>query len=195
MRDHGFKQKFVGLTFLFYNLANRIFWKYNEINVNWHERSEMIQGHIPPNHSVLEFGAGKGRLKDISQNSNYLATDLILRPGIDLIIDLNKPFQLEHKYDTSVLAGVLEYLDSPFNSLKRVAEHTSYNIILTYCFPSDGFKKYNRRKLMWVNDLTESNLISIFKELGFKILSSELIEKKRDYRQHIWVLVRKDPLK
>ena len=195
MIDHGFKQNFVGFTFAFYRLANRIFWKHKEIPEIWHERSRKIQVHIPSNHSVLEFGAGKGLLKAISENSIYLATDLILRPGIDLIIDLNKPFHLEHKYDTSVLLGVLEYLDSPFNSLERVSKYTSHNIILTYCFPCDGFKKYTRRRLMWVNDLTESNLISIFKDLGFKILSSELIEKTSNYRQYIWVLVRKDPLK
>ena len=182
MIDHGFKQNFVGFTFAFYRLANRIFWKHKEIPEIWHERSKKIQAHIPSNHSVLEFGAGKGLLKAISENSIYLATDLILRPGIDLIIDLNKPFHFEHKYDTSVLLGVLEYLDSPFNSLERVSKYTSHN-------------KYTRRRLMWVNDLTESNLILFFKDLGFKILSSELIEKKSNYRQYIWVLVRKDPLK
>ncbi len=90
-------------------------WRHtSSLHPSWDERTILISKLIPPNSSILEFGAGKMTLKKhVEDNCSYTPSDFVDRGGNQLIYDLNAPklSSFSDKYDVSVFSGMecLEY--------------------------------------------------------------------------------------
>lgn len=135
----------------------------------WNDRTKLIANLIPHNTSVFEFGAGAGVLQQyLPPGTNYQKSDLVDRDGKTVVIDLNaEKIEPIVGYETAVFSGVLEYI----HDLPRLAEFlTQHFNALVFSYASLDKNTNERRSHGWVNDLTSSELISIFKKAGFNLI-------------------------
>ncbi len=165
---------------------NRIFkksdfnrWKNNEaLNVSWDERTEIMSKLIEPNSTVLEFGAGRMKLKSLlPKNCIYTPSDFVKRRDGIIRCDLNKKnFPFYKQYDIVFLSGVLEYVYNISSLIHKLEKIT--NIIICSYATQELNDKY-RAKNGWVNDYKEKTLCDIFLVSGFKV------EKKSYWKKQV----------
>ena len=82
------------------------------LDEEWDARTIMMARLIPPNSSVLEFGAARLVLREyLPTNCSYQPSDIVDRGDNTIVCDLNDEFpDLSHHYTHVVFSGVLEYI-------------------------------------------------------------------------------------
>ena len=167
-----------GLTKKYLNPNYTDFRRWSNINNflnEWVPRNIVIASMIAPHSKILEFGAGTMTLpKYLPEDSTYIPSDIIERiPGM-LVCDLNAvEIPSLPIVDVAVFSGVLEYI----NDIPRIISHLSN--ICTYILTSYTpiTKKtplyiLRRRASGWVNDYTEEEFLTIFRNSGFVFMKS-----------------------
>lgn len=142
---------------------------------DWVERTALIAGMIQPNSSILEFGAGKERLREfLPQGCRYQPADIIARSINTIVADLNVTTpKLTEKYDYIVFSGVLEYIHDVQKLLHYVRDNCT-TCILSYA-PTDCLEcMTTRMRSGWVNHLSKNSFESILHNAGFEILEKRV---------------------
>lgn len=154
-----------------------------QINPQWLNRSIVATELIRPGTSVIEFGAGTGRLGELlPPGCVYQPTDLVRRTPAFLEIDLNTDAPLPTGYDVAVLLGVIEYLHDPESALRRLRD-VAGRLVLSYCPPSPGVNRLTRRSRGWVNDMSYEYLTTALSDAGFQLESQRELEPANRPRQ------------
>lgn len=143
--------------------------KTGELNEDWNERSIILAEMVNSGAKVIEFGAGKMRLKDyLPPNCEYTPSDIHIRDSRVIYCDLNEDKMIDLKnFDTAIFSGVLEYVYDLDGLFDKLAPSVKF-INLTYaCSDISGA---NRLKQGWLSDYTNSDLRDIFKRKGFLVV-------------------------
>lgn len=144
----------------------------NESNLfeSWDTRTKLLASFIPPQSTVLEFGAGRMVLpRYLPEGCRYTPSDIVDRGQNTIVCDLNAaqlpafPF-----HDAVVFSGVLEYV----HDLQRLIAHLAascHMIVASYAVTDlpDQSSTVSRRRHGWVNDWSSEALQALFLQNGF----------------------------
>ncbi len=150
------------------------------LNDSWDDRTRLIAKLIKNGDSVIDFGAGKMRLRNfIPADCRYTPVDIVAREEGMIEADLNKlPLPLLGTFDVSVFSGVLEYLhDAP--SLIRAIQDVAPRIIVSYMILENLPKIIRRRSLGFSNDFSEDQFRGLFEKCGFEQVGRSV------WKQHV----------
>ena len=141
------------------------------LSPKWESRTLQMANLIPPNASVIEFGAGRMVLKShLPSGCTYTPSDIVDRGEGTLICDLNGvELPIFSPHEIAVFSGVLEYV----NDVPRLVAHLSENvdtIIASYATLDNNQR--NRRANGWVNDYSSEQFVAIFRQCGYNLVSS-----------------------
>jgi hypothetical protein len=90
-------------------------------NPHWSRRNKLIAEELlEPNKTVLDLACGAKDLLKYYTPRDYLGVDIV--ETADLIIDLDKDFQLPSGWDYVVNSGILEYVDDVDCYLKKIQD-------------------------------------------------------------------------
>ena len=167
----------------------------------WEHRSRLIAGLIDTGSKVLEFGAGRGVLRNyLCQSCKYTASDVVYRNEDSLVIDLNSfplPNIEMYHFDTAVFAGVIEYLVNFPGVISWLGDSTKSCIISHNCISNDyGIIKkrieiIRRHSYGWNSSFTEIELISLLNKHGFQ-LKEKIKWETSDGNEDIFLLQKSD---
>jgi hypothetical protein len=156
---------------------------------SWEPRTKIAAALVPNNSRVIEFGAGNRVLERyLDPSCTYVPSDLVDRGPGTIICDLNQrplPDLGKDVYDVAVLLGVVEYLRDVPTVLDWLAELVPVCVL--------GFKpaKFNgnspralletvlRRRAGWINNYSEQDVRSFYRERGFELQRDENWENQR----------------
>ena len=157
----------------------------------WSEREKTVQKLVPEGHSVIEFGAGKAILREYFLNRNfYVATDIVIRPQIDAVIDLDNPPLDLVDFDYGIALGVLEYLSDLDKALTFIGNKCQ-NLIFSYCENKPGIRNQIRRRLNgWRNHRSMQDLVHTLSDNHYDLVHIELLEKTRHFNQFLFMVTR-----
>ena len=135
---------------------------------DWDGRARLIAALVPPNSSVIEFGAGTLALKDfLPRGCQYTPSDLVDRGQGTLVYNLNgRRLAPIPRHDVAVFGGVLEYV----HDIPRLISELSHSvecIIASYAVTDSN--PDDRRGRGWVNDLSSTTLLNLFAAHGFQM--------------------------
>jgi hypothetical protein len=142
------------------------------IHPAWEGRTEQMATLIPPNSSVLEFGAGRMVLKKwLPAGCTYTPSDLVDRGEGTVVCDLNSSNLPKFPtHDMAVVSGVLEYV----NDIPQLAIQLSKSVCsILASYATLERNGSDRRAMGWVNDFSENEFIDFFKTAGFDCTHKE----------------------
>lgn len=151
----------------------------------WDERTDLMAGMIAPGASVLEFGAGKERLREVlPAGCDYQPCDIVARSEHTLVCDLNQSFPpLDRIWDVIVLSGVIEYIHDVPRLLTSVRANCR-GCVLSYA-TTDGLACMTTRlQSGWVNHLSRSAVERMLVQSGFTIDAQRSWKGQDLYRLH-----------
>jgi hypothetical protein len=156
----------------------------DSLQERWGWRTEIMASLLPVTDSVLELGAGNCLLERLLPDStSYTPADIVSRrPGM-IKVDLNQPSMVRLPSSTTVVfCGLAEYIFNLEALLRRVILETGCReIVFTYCTTDDAPSIIYRRRLGWVNDYSEAEILSVLRPLGrVSVLHRE--QKNRFFR-------------
>jgi pyruvyltransferase len=128
---------------------------------------------------VMDIGAGKMELKEfLPEGCKYIPVDFVKRCEDTILCDLNgkKDFPV---CDTAVFSGVLEYIKDIQETLYALKTKI---IIASYATWELNSDINNRRFNGWVNDFTESDIMTLFISCGFECLYREVLGTQVIYK-------------
>jgi hypothetical protein len=142
------------------------------LSSDWDSRTRQMAGLVRPGESVIEFGAGRRLLEQtLPAGCRYIPSDLVDRGGGTLVCDLNASDLPDFpRVDLAFFSGVIEYV----NDVPRLLRHLSASVsgvVVSYGVLELNPK--NRRRNGWVNDYSESELVGIFRQIGFERVARE----------------------
>jgi glycosyltransferase involved in cell wall biosynthesis len=140
------------------------------LSPDWDSRTEQIARLIPPESTVLEFGAGRMTLKDrLPAGCTYTPSDLVDRGAGTIVCDLNaRDLPAFPPHDVAVFSGVLEYVNDISYLLSQI-NRPFRMIIASYAVRERASGKLERRSHGWVNDYTSGEFEEIFRRSGFRL--------------------------
>jgi hypothetical protein len=161
----------------------------------WDERTALLARLVPPNSSVIEFGAGRMVLPSfLPPGCTYTPSDIVKRSPDTIVIDLNSRELLSiPTHDVAVFSGVLEYI----HDVPRLARHLARatpTVVTSYAARRAsrfGLTWFRRRSSGWVNDYTAHELIRLFESSGFVCTKTS---EWTPSRQWLFQFIRKDRL-
>lgn len=148
-------------------------WSQNEnLNDNWDERTKILALLIREGETVIDFGAGKMRLRNfIPASCRYTATDIVQREEGVIVADLNKlPLPAVGCHDVAVFSGVMEYLHNVPGLVEEI-KSVAPRVIVSYAVLERKPEILRRRAWGFANDYTEAEFCKIFEKAGFNKIS------------------------
>jgi len=144
----------------------------------WAKRARIAGSHLSDSEWVLDIGCGERALRYfLPRSTGYLAADLVQwAPDIE-ICDLNAgefPDRYLAVADTSVMLGVIEYLERPKDVFERIAQ-SSERLLVSYN-PTDLFP---RRAPHWISHLSSRQLIDMLADASFDVKRASVFDKRR----------------
>ena len=143
----------------------------------WVARTEKIAPLVPQHSRVIEFGAGRRQLeKFLDSSCSYVPSDLTDRGPGTIICDLNQrplPDFCKVGADAAVFGGVLEYILDLESLVQWLSVQFSFCVAsYTYVVPAPSKAERIRDRLErlrfgFMNNYTESELVSLFEKYGF----------------------------
>lgn len=162
----------------FYNSLFDKKWEHFEyFDDSWKKRIEIMSNYIKPGETVLDLGCGKMWLKEyLKQDNLYIGVDYKVRGENTLLCNFNLKEFPKFKVDISFVSGTLEYINNLGWFIGQISYYSN-SCVASYCatnhFPDIKFRK----KLGWVNHLSDEEIISVFNKnsmyLGEKVLTKE----------------------
>jgi hypothetical protein len=156
---------------------------------SWESRTEMAAALVPNNSRVIEFGAARRVLETyLDPSCTYTASDLVDRGPGTIVCDLNErplPDLGADVYDVAVIMGVLEYVRDVPSMLEWLAKHVQVCVLSYACAKTNGQSLRSRLETIgrlnqgWMNNYCEADLLALFGERGFALLSEERWKDQR----------------
>lgn len=149
------------------------------LNDRWDDRTKIIARFIRDGDRVIDFGAGKMRLRDlIAKSCRYTPVDIVAREDGMIAADLNQlPLPALEHHDVAVFGGVMEYLHDVPAVVAAVTPIAS-RIIVSYTILENKPQIMGRRANGFANDYTEAQFRGIFENAGFKEIGREVWGKQ-----------------
>lgn len=137
----------------------------------WKNRIKEMASYIGEETSVLDLGCGSMWLKDfLPESVTYYGCDYKSRGPDVLVCDFNKHEFPDIEVDVCFASGVLEYVEDVEWFLNRVSQ-VSGKLLLSYCTVDDYPDRSFRKKLCWVNHLSEDELVNLAKTCHLELCS------------------------
>jgi hypothetical protein len=144
----------------------------------WDARTQQLAQLVPPGSRVLEFGAGRCRLRDfLTSDCSYTPSDLVDRGPGTLVCDLNQrplPDLSGSAADVVVFGGVLEYIRDVPELIRWLADSGVQTCVASFdAAPANGgvfnrFREMLRRSYYgYMNGLSKPDLQQIFERAGY----------------------------
>lgn len=145
--------------------------RWRESDGDWLERNKTVASMIDQGSRIIEFGAGRQLLRRLIDSScSYTPSDIYQRTLDTIVCDLNiKPTIDLWRYDTIVMSGVLEYVETQ-NIVKFLKYIKRFDIKTFICSYTHGGHPEMRKSNGWVNDINRETLLDIFCKAGFFLL-------------------------
>ena len=145
----------------------------------WDSRTVLIAKFIKPDTSVLEFGAGKCKLKALLPSGcSYTPSDLFPRSEDTLVLNLNGDTLDElPPHDVAVFSGVLEYVED-IPRLARKLAGCVQTVLASYAVTDKNPDLVSRVKAGWLNHFSTAELEAHFKEVGFTCIKKGMWNKQ-----------------
>jgi hypothetical protein len=149
----------------------------------WETRTQKMATHVPMGARVIEFGAGNCRLRTyLDESCTYIPSDIVDRGPGTVICDLNhRPLpDLKHLHaDVALCAGVLEYVNDLESVVSWLGQTVKACVVSYDCAPlgrrlPDSLRERLRRLYYgYLSDLTEPQLLALFRRHAFQMTKSE----------------------
>ena len=143
----------------------------------WDQRTQVIASLIPQCSRIIEFGAGRERLRTyLDGTCTYTPADLVKRSSNTVVFDLNKrplPDLRALNLDVAIFGGVLEYIADIGDVPRWLARQVSLCIASYECATSGlspaarALEVLSRSKNGWMNHYGEKQLKELFCAGGF----------------------------
>lgn len=139
---------------------------------NWEERTRVIASYLQKESTVLEFGAGRQILRQrLPSTTTYFPSDITARSPDTIVCDLNRaPLPDFPAVDCAVFSGVLEYVNDVPGLLNHLRPFAA-KIVCSYVYRTQsGIRaKWQRRRMQWVNDFSQTELAEMFRVAGYRL--------------------------
>jgi hypothetical protein len=161
---------------------------------SWAARAKVAARLLPNNVSILEIGVGAGAFRGlVSNRCQYLGADLTPLDPETLSLDLERDPLPAGTFDYVVMLGVLEYLHSPEQALRK-AQAGGRCALFSYCClePSKDRTRIikRRRERGWVNDWSRDELLANAERAGWRLVQEEPFSEDSDFYQGVFVAER-----
>lgn len=136
---------------------------------DWGARAAIAAAFIPPGSSVIDLGCGQMQLRGhLPDGCSYHAADM--RKWTDEVHEINLDAGLfpPGSYDCAALLGVMEYLHRPDLVLHWARERCG-QLVMSYVHPGPSATQEQRAKNGWVNNFSETQLVSLLGSAGWCI--------------------------
>jgi hypothetical protein len=152
-------------------------------DVAWDERTALMATMVEKNSSVLEFGAGRERLRDfLPEGCTYQPSDITTRSENTIVCDLNEGFPaLQQFYDYIALSGVTEYIYDLDTLFQHVRKHCRF-LVVSYSSTDHLECISTRVRQGWVSHLSEEMFLEIIKKANFAIADQKMWRNQVIYR-------------
>lgn len=138
-------------------------------NRKWKIRIRKMSEFIEPDCSVVDLGCGRMWLKNyLPQTVKYFPVDYKYRGADCIVQDFNQLQYPDVDADTAFVSGCLEYIDEPRWFVSEICRNQTM-CVLSYCTTEYFPDEMVRMKKAWVNSLSETQVISLFKDFGFAL--------------------------
>lgn len=161
---------------------------------SWDARAEVAARMLPDKASILEIGVGGGAFRAlVSGRHPYLGADLAPLDPETLPLDLDLDPLPAGTFDVVVMLGVLEYLHSPEQALRK-ARASGRRALLSYCCLKPGADPTQivrrRRERRWINDWSRDELLASTERAGWRLAQEEPFNEDDDFYQAIFMTER-----
>jgi len=129
--------------------------------------------HIGPGESVTDLGCGRMWLKKFLDRNPYYPVDYRRRSFDTYIADFNRREFPCFLSDVAFVSGTLEYLDDPAWFISMIGRHCR-KCIISYSTKELFPDVTGRRDKAWRNDLSRSELISLFERNNMALKKEDL---------------------
>lgn len=152
-------------------------WSQDEsFEIHWAPRAAFAAAALLKSRWIADLGCGKQSVRALLPGKVYLPSDLAQHTLDTLRIDINRnlyPDAHLQVADTVTLWGVLEFLYSPPEALRRL--RTVERLALSYC-PTDLATDADRTGCGWVNALSVAELVATVQGAGWIVESLSRID-------------------
>jgi len=155
----------------------------------WEPRTKLVAALVPNNSRVIEFGAAQRHLeKYLDPSCTYVPSDIVDRGPGTVVCDLNQrplPDLGADAYDVAVIIGVLEYIRDLPSMLDWLAKYVTLCVVTYACATADGhspratLERAARVRHGWINNFSEAEFLSLFRDCGFELTQDENWEDQR----------------
>ena len=154
---------------------------------NWDERARMAAAWVDAPARALDLGCGpRMALKGLMpEGSEYRGADLRAWSEEVEQVDLNANEFPAGKWDLVFLLGVAEYLERPGIVLNRI-RRAAGRLILSYCHPKPCYNREERRRLGWINAISEARLAEVLQAAGWKAHATKVFGENADHVQILY---------
>lgn len=143
----------------------------------WKKRLELMSKYLSKGKVVTDLGCGEMWLKEYLNENIYFPVDYKKRNSDTIICDFNKKQFPSNESDIAFISGCLEYIEDVAWFVEKIAQKNS-ECILSYCSLDYFPNRQNRLNLAWKNHYTRENIINIFQDNSFKLISEKITESK-----------------
>ena len=144
------------------------------------DRMKLMAHYIPNGSKVIDLGCGPMWLKRLLPvDCVYIPVDFVKHGKNILLSDFNKYEFPNIKANVGFCAGVLEYIIDYRWFIKQLSLNVT-SCILSYNTYDNFPDKHFRNSLNWVNSLGRKKIVSLFSNVGFKLLLNQQTDDNED---------------
>ena len=136
----------------------------------WEERIKLMARYIKTGESVLDLGCGTMTLAQIRTDIDYFPVDYAKRSPDTIVCDFNKKEFPSRFTDVGFVSGCLEYVEDYEWFIGKICAGCQ-RAIISYCTTDQFPDKSERIKNNWVNNLSEKNIVDLFRGNRFALRS------------------------
>jgi hypothetical protein len=155
--------------------------KWNQIEYfdeKWKDRIRQMSEYVPEGSKIIDIGCGKMWLKEfLKKDCEYIGLDYVKRGDECIVYDLNKKEFPNIKVNVSFISGCMEYVSDWKWFIDKIAS-SSDMIILSYCILEEFPIISDRKRLTWVNHLSNDDIINQFELQNYNLTTSTYTKTK-----------------
>jgi hypothetical protein len=158
----------------------------------WEGRAALAGGWLAEANTIADLGCGTMNLERyLRAGQTYIPVDLTARDERTLILDLNRPSDLDRLpgADACALLGVLEYSYLP-DALLEAVRRAYRQVVLTFNVRLDDQGLDARLEHGWINHYSSDEIAALFAQHRFIVAREHLFAGRR--RERLFDLRRDD---
>lgn len=140
----------------------------------WKQRIGQMAKLLPSGEQmkVMDLGCGKMWLKEfLPDRFEYIPVDYTDRGEGTILCDFNNLDFPERDVDVAFVSGCMEYVENFSLFIVQISKHAEHCLI-SYCSTDYTPDIAVRSARNWVNHLGESEIVTLFRDVGFELVES-----------------------